>query len=252
MENQKDSGFLGFVLLETKEWNPQLIIKELESTWKIKGNEDCFEEELILMEVNDFRLAISYIPACVPNQEAEAYAAVNYLWEEALSVTKRHQAQILVAVLGNGDELEKGTLLTKAIASCLKQPNALAVYTDGMVYEPEFYHEVAEQLNEHELPILDWVWFGIYHDDIQAGMYTYGMHKFNKEEMEVYVPKECVNFNEIRNFLYNMVAYVLENNVELHDGETIGFSSDECLPITYSEAIALDGYTLKIGFKEGN
>ena len=36
------------------------------------------------------------------------------------------------------------------------------------------------------LPILDWVWFGVYRTEECAGIYTYGMRKFGKEEMEVY------------------------------------------------------------------
>jgi hypothetical protein len=47
-----------------------------------------------------------------------------------------------------------------------------------------------------------------------------------------------------------LASYVLEYDVTLKNGETIGFSEDEKLPITLSNGIALDGETLKIQYPE--
>ena len=96
---------------------------------------------------------------------------------------------------------------------------------------------------------MNWIWFGIYCDEKQEGIYTYGMKKFGKDEMEVYVDKSGANLNEVREFLMSIVAYVLESDVILHDGETIGFSENQRLPITRSKGVALEGDTLKIGYK---
>ena len=37
------------------------------------------------------------------------------------------------------------------------------------------------QQDDEALPILDWVWFGVYRTEECAGIYTYGMRKFGKE-----------------------------------------------------------------------
>ena len=53
---------------------------------------------------------------------------------------------------------------------------------------------------------------------------------------------------DIFEFLYDVCGYLLNNDVYLQHGETIGSSAEEKLPITRSPGAALDGMTLKIGF----
>ena len=54
------------------------------------------------------------------------------------------------------------------------------------------------------------------------------------------------DFQQIREFLFNVVYYCLDSGVELHDGETIGFTEDQKLRISRSEGAAVEGYSLKI------
>ena len=81
--------------------------------------------------------------------------------------------------------------------------------------------------------------------DQRQGIYTYGLRKFGKEEIEVYADADL---NEGRDFLFDIVAYVLECDVVLNDGETIGFSEEQKLQITVSPGIALPGDTIKIEY----
>ena len=74
------------------------------------------------------------------------------------------------------------------------------------------------------------------------------MKKFGRDEIEVYTDTEQADFNEIHSFMLDIVTYILESDVTLNDGETIGFTEDQKLPITRSKGIALDGQTLKIGY----
>ena len=53
---------------------------------------------------------------------------------------------------------------------------------------------------------------------------------------------------EVRNFLLNIADYLLEEDVTLRDGETIGFSEEQRLPITRSAGVGEEGMTLKIGW----
>lgn len=251
----KSGGFVGFVLLSEPEWDRDQMVRDFMEDWNIDisdSNEDGAREEyrdIIMTEQGDMRLAISFISAPVPEGEAEHYAAANYMWSEAVETVRGHKAQLLVAVLGGRtDLLEQGRLFVKAAAVCLKQRYASAIYTDGAVFEPGFYRECALMMKEGSLPILNLVWFGLYRSETQAGIYTYGMKKLGKDEMEIYVDIHRANLNEIRNFTADIVNYVLEYDVTLRDGETIGFSAEQKLPITRSRGIALDGNTLKIGY----
>ena len=173
----------------------------------------------------------------------------NYLWKDATEVARQHEAHILVSVTGDQSNLlERAKLFTRATSSCLKQSYATAVYTDGMVFQPEFYRDMAALLQEDELPVMDWIWFGIYRTQKGIpGIYTYGLRKFGKEEIEVYAPADL---SDIRDFLMDIVHYILSDDVTLQDGETIGFSEEQKLAITLSEGIALDGMTLKLEYPD--
>ncbi len=250
-EHNKELGnFVSFVLLSEPNWDSRQFVKDLKDEWDINFaiEEDGDSTDTLVEKFGDGFIAVSFIPAPVPNGEAEEYAGANYMWPEAESVTKSHKAQILIAATGSDDNLiERAKVTTKIIDACLKQKNAVAVYADGAVYEPQFYHMVAQSLHDDVLPILDWVWFGIFRNGDIPGIYTYGLRKFGKEEIEVYANAQL---GDIRDFVLDMVAYILEYDVTLNDGETIGFSEDQQLPITLSKGIALSGESLKIAYPE--
>ena len=60
---------------------------------------------------------------------------------------------------------DRGKLFTKAMAVCCKQKYATGVYTSGVVFEPRFYEGLADMLKKDELPIFNWVWFGLYRSE---------------------------------------------------------------------------------------
>ena len=89
-------------------------------------------------------------------------------------------------------------------------------------------------MQDGELPIFNWIWFGLWRNENGMNGYTYGMDVFGKDEMEVLGTD--AKPSDLRDFLASLVSYVLENDVELHDGETIGFAADDKHTITRSLA----------------
>lgn len=256
-DDNNTNGFVGFVLLSEQEWDKEQLAKDLKSEWGIKIPKDALNadekyKDILLFDQENLMIAITFIPAPVPADEVEHYARANYMWKDAVEAAKNHKAQLLVAILGGEtDQRKRGKMFAKVVSSCLNQKHAIGVYADGAVYEKTFYREAAEMAKHDGLPVLNLVWFGIYKDDKQAGIYTYGLKKFGKDEIEVYVTPEngdftTVDFNGIRAFLLDIATYVIDSDVILRDGETIGFTAEQKLPITKSKGLALDGETLKI------
>lgn len=242
--------FVGFVLMSKETWDKKQLICDLKEKWSITVEEDEQErEDSLVFDVEGMLAAISMFPAPVPNGEAEVNAENNYMWPEAVQIAKEHKAHMMVAVLGKGrDLLERGKLYTKLVAACCRQKYATGVYTSGVVFEPAFYEDFAELMKEGQLPIFNWIWFGLYRREGGVCAYTYGMDVFGKDEMEVL--DADANGGDLRDFLADMVSYVLENDVTLKDGETIGFSADDKHTITRSEGVALQGQnTLKISYE---
>ena len=248
-KHDRKGVFTGFVLLSRGVWDKAQFIRDMKEKWNIPVTDEDENDGTLAFEVGGMIGAVSLMPHPVPNGEAEDNAENNYMWPDAVKAAREHSAHILVAVVGKEETvLERGKLFVKMVAACCRQEYATGVYTSGVVFEPEYYESYADMLKEDELPIFNWVWFGLYRDQEGLSAYTCGMDVLGKDEMEVLNANE--EPAELRNFLANIVSYVLENDVELHDGETIGFSETDKRRITRSEGVALPGQmTLKIAYE---
>ena len=256
-ETDHKGSFAGSVLLSKAEWDKEQLIRDLREEWGIvdeepdEGDEDDENsDDAVVMRVGGMMLIVTLFHGHIPDNEAEINAENNYMWPEAVEVAKAHKAHIMVAVLGEEEKLlERGKLFTKAMAVCCKQKYATGVYTSGVVFEPRFYEGLADMLKKDELPIFNWVWFGLYRSEGGLNGYTYGMDVFGKEEMEVL--NTDAEPEELRDFLASLASYVLACDVTLQDGETIGFSADDKHTITRSPGVSLpeEQMTLKIGYE---
>ena len=70
------------------------------------------------------------------------------------------------------------------------------------------------------------------------------MRNLGKDEIEIVDVNK--NPNEIRELLLNIASYVIEEDVILHAGETIGEDNTQRLRIVKSERVNVDGESLKI------
>ncbi len=250
-------SFAGSVLLSKAEWDKEQLIRDLQEEWGIvdeepdEGGEDNENSgDIVVMRVGGMMLIVTLFHGHIPDNEAEMNAENNYMWPEAIEAAKAHRAHIMVAVLGEEEKLlERGRLFTKAMAVCCKQKYATGVYTSGVVFEPRFYEGFAGMMKEDELPIFNWIWFGLYRSEGGLNGYTYGMDVFGKEEMEVL--NADAEPEDLRDFLASLASYVLACDVTLKDGETIGFSADDKHAITRGPGVSLpeEQMTLKISYE---
>jgi hypothetical protein len=248
--------FNGFVLLNSLECDLEQIKANLLQDWNIScapadGEDDPSEAEgegTLVFHADGCMVAVSFVDAPVPDGEAEHNAQSNYLWPEAVEVTQTHVAQIMLAVFPRTvSALNSGRMYTKLAASCLKLPNAIGLYSSGTVFQPEFFVEMAEAMKTDDLfPLLNLVYFGLIRTEAGVSGYTYGLRAFGKDEIEVLDSR--VTPAELREFLMDISLYVVEQDVILREGETIGFTAEQKLPIARSEGVYLDGDTLKIGY----
>ena len=252
-ESDHTGVFTGFVLLSKAEWDKEQFIRDMKEKWDIAVDEYDESEEkgddALVFEVGDMLAAVSLASYPIPGGEAEGNAENNYMWEDAVKVAKEYCAHLMVAVLGKEEDLlEKGKLFAKVVAACCRQENATGIYTSGVVFEPRFYEGFADMMQEDELPIFNWIWFGLWRDENGMNGYTYGLDVFGKDEMEVLGTN--AKPSDLRDFLASFASYVLENDVELHDGETIGFAADDKHTITRSPGVGLpeEQMTLKISW----
>lgn len=172
------------------------------------------------------------------------------MWPDAVKAAQSHAAHIMVTVLGKETDVRlRGQFFVKLAAACCRQPGVLGVYTSGVVFEPSFYADMAGVMKEGELPLNNWIWFGLHRREGGVCGYTYGMDVFGKEELEVL--DADADPLAVREFLVSLAGYVIGSDVTLNDGETIGFSQGDRHRITRSPGVALpDQPTLKVSFEQ--
>ena len=247
--------FLGFVLLEKAHWDKGRLIADLKAEWDIDVLEEDKDDrkdngDSLVFEAGDMIAAVSLMHGPVPGGEAEDNAENNYMWPDAVKAAQSHAAHIMVTMLGKETDVRlRGQFFVKLAAACCRQPGVLGVYTSGVVFEPSFYADMAGVMKEGELPLNNWIWFGLHRREGGVCGYTYGMDVFGKEELEVL--DADADPLAVREFLVSLAGYVIGSDVTLNDGETIGFSQGDRHRITRSPGVALpDQPTLKVSFEQ--
>ena len=249
----------GFVLLKENRYDPTRILAALQRDWGIvpdAGDALSVSETTLMFNVNGLLCSVALMPAPVPGGEAERVAlnaAFHYCRWDAVGAARRHQAHLLVVVMPLGGDAASPvavmSLYSKLVCACLHDDNALGIYTSGTVFAPAFYRDACDGLRHGELPVMAWVFIGVYHllDADGSSAYTIGLEQFGKMELEILASRHDVS--ELYAFLCGICAYLIANDVTLHDGETIGFSENEKLAITRSPRVAgVAAETLKIAY----
>lgn len=237
---------VGFVLLETPAIDWDALINYLHADWDISVAGKPADDGPLMFEHDRMTVALMFVAAPILDQEAENNARNNFLWPEAAETVARHQAQIIFSVLQGADRIAVSLLYTKVAAALLKLDNALALYQTPTVISAADYQVMAEDIKLGELPVYAWVYVGLYHNDTGASGYTAGLEYFGKKEIEVLQTIQTPE--DLFGFLYNIARYVIENDISLKDGETIGFSAEQKLPITLSKGVAIENDSFKIKY----
>lgn len=244
--------FLGFVLLASPEFEGKTFRAAVKEDWGLElaeGEESSGEDgTALVLEHEGMMVSVALMEAPVPDGEAEYWANSNFMErEKALAAARDHQAHLLVAVLGRGAApLQVGELFVKLAASCLKAPNALGIYDCGTVWLPEYFIRAAQAMKEGRPPLEALIFVGLYQGEKGVSSWTNGLRSFGKEELEVV--ESSRKPSEVYDLMWNVSSYLIQEGAVLRDGETLGYTARQKLPITRSKGVYVEGETLKIGF----
>ncbi len=255
-ERQGSAGpFAGFVLLSTPEWDLEAFKQQLKADWDIDypptdgeqaGEND--DKTIAVFDVDGMTAAASLMEAPVPDGEAEYWANSNFMDKEnALAAARNHKAHVMIAVVDKDHPPRaRGELYVKLVSTLLKAPNAQGVYTNGTVWLPDYFIRVSEDLKEGHLPLLDLVFVGLVQYEKGICGWTNGLRAFGKDELEIRDSQQSPR--DVHELLLNVSGYLIEEDVTLQDGETLGYTAEQKLHITRSEGVNVEGMSLKIGF----
>ncbi len=249
-EVNTNSVILGMVLLkEADSLNIDGIINELKTKWKLDVKNVDAADGMAVFTIEDYKIAIANIPAAIPEGEVERAAEYNYLWKNGVKETSKHKGHIILSIMNAGKKpVQENLLYSKLASAVMNNSNSMGIYIGNrtLVIEKKFYQANVEEMSEQNLPLNNWIYFGLVRQNGKHSVYTYGLADFGKKEMEIVdsdQPLETLN-----EMMLNLTHYVLSYDVNLNAGETVGMSEEQKLKISESKGRFLDGTTLKIKY----
>ncbi|UUV20859.1 DUF4261 domain-containing protein [Paenimyroides aestuarii] len=246
---QKESNLLLSMPMFNSEESYSLnhIIDDLQNYWKLNVSEVSGDDSVTTFKIENETVAVAIMPVPVPESDLEPIFGFNYLWKNAAEEVPNHTNHAIVSVLASGtNQLERFKILTKVNASILRTSNnAIGIYqgTQTLLLPKNLYLDFADFLNQDMLPLQLWIYIGIINEENHSSIYTYGMKEFGKTEIEIL--KSPIKGGDLYEFLLPVLSYIIESDVTLKNGETIGFTAEQKIKITQSKGIYLEGETLK-------
>lgn len=230
-----------------KNYSLDRFVDDLKSYWKLRVTEISGDDSTAIFKVENETVAVAFMPVPIPQDELESIMDFNYLWKNSKDELSTVKSHAIVSVLGsNTGHVERFKILTQINASILRTTdNSLGIYqgTQTLLLPKDLFLDFADFLLDDMLPIQLWVYIGIVNGE-KSSIYTYGLKEFGKSEVEIL--NSTMAGSELYDFLLSILNYILESDVILNDGETIGFSAEQKIKITKSKAIYLDGDSLKL------
>jgi hypothetical protein len=248
--SQTDGPLIGMALLSAPHaMNSEGILETLRKTWHLEVDAKEPGDTVSVLSIDGYTVALALMPFPIPGDEVKETAAYNYLWPEAGTEAVAHTGHIIISLMNGGkDPVKDNLLFTKVVASVLQNSSAFGVYMGDrtLLIKKDFYLSNLDGMSEQELPLINWIYFGLRVNGKKCSVYTYGLAAFGKSEMEVVDSKHSME--EVTDMMYATTHYVLASDVTLKPGETLGFTADQKLKISRSPGKYLPGETLKISY----
>ena len=208
----------------------------------------------LAMRVGDSEVILGLMPGPIPWSDLEGPCATSWLWPEAETVLRTHDAHLVVTVSSDSaNEIERACLLTQVIAAMVMADSSVVgvVWSEAsLVVAPEMFKDFAVEMLPDSWPLYIWIDFRVGRDDDGHSIgFTAGLSRFGHLELETLrSPEEP---GELRERLFSFASYLLENGPVLCDGDTIGGDEAERIHIKHTRsAFGHPGIVIRLEFPE--
>jgi len=216
------------------------IQRDLKFNWPLLPRAEHTEEKDVTLS---FRLGtadviIARMPAPVPWSDLEGPCSTSWLWPDAATVLRQHAAHLIVTVSGELSPLKRARILTQIIASIIGTcKSAVGVYWGDatLVISPPVFREFAVQMAHDGLPVYIWVDFRVgRNQDGSCSGFTTGLKALGHMEFETLNSPEQPG--ELRERLFGLACYVLQNGPVIKDRDTVGEDANERIRVVFAES----------------
>jgi hypothetical protein len=177
---------------------------------------------------------VTLMPLPIPNGEAESAASTSLsaLRDGGFSPAP-HVAHLLIAsTSATHSPVQRLTRHTRIVAAFTKASRAVGVYEGNAhaTHDPSFYVDVVS--DEPELPLMLWTGVSIAKTDATVELLSLGMRQLDLPDLLLVGPSG--QGNDMLPFAFDLLGYVVTRGSPIPEGETVGRSATEKIPVTYS------------------
>jgi hypothetical protein len=176
---------------------------------------------------------VSLMPVPVPNHEADeaerySVSALGGRWK-----LPPHNAHLVVLAQDGGNPLRRLDAFTSILAAVVEASPAVGVYCGnaGATHDPTFFRKLAR---EHDTGSRLPLWSGVSiarEEDGRLSLLSLGMKQLELPDLLLVAPSGKAD--EALPMLYDLLAYVVSRGRPLPEGDTVGRSPAEKLPVHY-------------------
>ncbi len=182
------------------------------------------EKNTVFFELNGIFGFISFVGAPYPFTQLDGTLKYAWHWPKVDEIIRNHEQQVLINLmtdLGGHTQLEKSILLSKLVASVLKEIDGMGVIwasSKAMNSKQSFIDQVEDI--EEILPINLWVAFKFDKiSDEESKIVSKGMELFDLMEIEMVENNE--NLMKTFEFVYSLADYLIRRGNIIKDGDII-------------------------------
>lgn len=186
MSNKTDKtrSLLAMVALNSPSLpSPQALFKMLPQA-DVDENSLHAKNDVYVFGLGEDNATVALMPVPIPWSNLEGPCATAWWWSEASEKMKNHTHHVLVALLGQGDDLVKRYMtLTQLTAAVASLTDAAGVYwgSGTLVHDPQVFIEQTDNMTSDDLPLHLWIDFRLEtNDDGSCRLFTTGMKAFGK------------------------------------------------------------------------
>ena len=222
----QNNFIIAFILLDDKNFND--FSNQLKKDWDIDINIVSYNNKNTFT-IDDINFEYELAPFKVPDKEAEIL--INYNDIDNVTKEKILNHNSFVSINANSKNVSfKDIALTfsKIIYSIIRQNNISAVLIGEinlLISNNTYLSEMEEYIkNNKYFPSRLWVRVDIFSDNNGNHAFTEGLKNFGKYEIMAY--KTVRNAKSIINLLTILSRSIIENNLNLEDGNTMQTDDD--------------------------
>lgn len=235
---------LSAILLERESFTTDSFLKQMAKT-RVRGKTvsgiEPEKEGVFSFQLGDEIFAFLHMNAPYPD-DLEGPIATSWMWprEPKIENVKQHRSFLQVTMIGGAeDPVRRRLTLTAVTALAAKQSGVMAVYWQeaSLVIFPPLFVAMAEDINTSTSPPL-YLWVDLRafrNEDGTTGLFTIGFAALG--HMEIEIPRIKMEVGELREWLVEVMCYLLENGPVLMDGQTIGMSAEQQIRIRHCPSI---------------